>query len=305
MVSEAATGSPSSLFGPEPSESQQQAGPQLKVQHIRVPQQYISARYPLTHAAISPDGMDVAVAGIRGLGLYSRRSSRWRLFGDVSQEREILVQVHAHTCYNLISMVLMCGRQWFLEQQAALVNFVLRCSKAWHCNIFEELHVTLHGSRESACLPASSQSLTIKTKQMLHACLYVPSTSLTTQCCSCWTLIWTSEWRLSVLVTSSLCFLQRLLWLPRVVVACAHVGPAASQQATPSNLPCQLLLYPRYHLDHSSLLARYPLSQVSSLPCWLATLSYRSAHAGKLLPGLALLGLLKGYKGKKGPCCYA
>ena len=93
MVSEAASSSPSSLFGPDSAESQQQAGPQLGVQHIRVPQQYISARYPLTHAAISPDGMDIAIAGTRGLGLYSRRSSRWRLFGDVSQEREIMVQV--------------------------------------------------------------------------------------------------------------------------------------------------------------------------------------------------------------------
>ena len=114
VVSEAATGSPSSLFGPEPSESQQQAGPQLRVQHIKVPQQYMSARYPLTHAAISPDGMDVAVAGTLGLGLYSRRSSRWRLFGDVSQEREILVQVHcihapaATPVYACVSDALWC-----------------------------------------------------------------------------------------------------------------------------------------------------------------------------------------------------
>lgn len=93
VVSEAATGSPSSLFGPDPNESQQPAGPQLGVQHIRVPQQYVVARYPLTHASISPDGLDIAVAGTRGLGLYSRRSNRWRLFGDVSQEREIMVQV--------------------------------------------------------------------------------------------------------------------------------------------------------------------------------------------------------------------
>ena len=93
MVSEAAGGSPSSLFGPDTADPQQQTGPRLGVQHIRIPQQYIAARYPLTHASISPDGMDIAVAGTRGLGLYSRRSSQWRLFGDVSQEREIMVQV--------------------------------------------------------------------------------------------------------------------------------------------------------------------------------------------------------------------
>ena len=112
VVSEAATGSPSSLFGPDPNESQQPAGPQLGVHHIRVPQQYIVARYPLTHASISPDGMDIAVAGTRGLGLYSRRSNRWRLFGDVSQEREIMVQVGSLAsafllwCFNACQSVL-------------------------------------------------------------------------------------------------------------------------------------------------------------------------------------------------------
>ncbi|KAL0053131.1 hypothetical protein WJX82_001373 [Trebouxia sp. C0006] len=146
VVSEAAGGSPSSLFGPDTADPQQQAGPRLGVQHIRIPQQYIAARYPLTHASISSDGMDIAVAGTRGLGLYSRRSSRWRLFGDVSQEREIMV--------------------------------------------------------------------------------------------------------------------QRLLWLPRVVLVCAYVGATTSSHSPkPANLPCQLLLYPRYHLDHSSLLAQYPLPQ--------------------------------------------
>ena len=92
MVSEATSSSTSSLFQPELIEAQQRAESHLAVQHIRLPQQYISPRYPLLHAAMSQDGMDIAVAGTRGLGLYSRRSSRWRLFGDISQEREILVQ---------------------------------------------------------------------------------------------------------------------------------------------------------------------------------------------------------------------
>lgn len=93
MVSEATASSTSSLFQPELIEAQQRSDSHLAVQHVRLPQQYISARYPLLHAAISQDGMDIAVAGTRGLGLYSRRSSRWRLFGDISQEREIMVQV--------------------------------------------------------------------------------------------------------------------------------------------------------------------------------------------------------------------
>jgi len=52
---------------------------------------YAAANWPLAHAALSADGADVAVAGARGLALYSRRSGRWRLFGDVSQERELAV----------------------------------------------------------------------------------------------------------------------------------------------------------------------------------------------------------------------
>lgn len=53
----------------------------------------MAANFPLRHVSLSADGDDVAVAGNRGVALYNRRSSRWRLFGDVSQEREIAVQV--------------------------------------------------------------------------------------------------------------------------------------------------------------------------------------------------------------------
>lgn len=56
--------------------------------------------------------------------------------------------------------------------------------------------------------------------------------------------------------------LQALLWLQRIVVACAIVNTPTSsdpQQGAP-----QLLFYPRYHLDNSSLLTSYPLSQASN-----------------------------------------
>eukprot|EP00891_Asterochloris_glomerata_P001441 jgi/Astpho2/1441/e_gw1.00025.4.1_t len=120
---------------------QEGLSPDLVVHHLRLPQQYISSSWPLVHAALSSDGMDVAVAGTQGLALYSRRSARWRLFGDISQERSVAVQT--------------------------------------------------------------------------------------------------------------------LLWLPRVVVACALIGGAKKGDKA----GCQLLLYPRYHLDNSSLLARYSLVQ--------------------------------------------
>ncbi|PRW44970.1 RAB6A-GEF complex partner 1-like isoform A [Chlorella sorokiniana] len=68
------------------------ARPDLTLQHIKLPQQYLEAAYPLMHAAISQDRQDIAVAGTRGLAVYSRRTRRWRLFGDATQERSI--QVH-------------------------------------------------------------------------------------------------------------------------------------------------------------------------------------------------------------------
>ena len=61
----------------------------LVVRHLRVPQAYMASNWPLIHAAVSSDGYDIACAGSRGLALYSRRSGKWRLFGDVSQERAI------------------------------------------------------------------------------------------------------------------------------------------------------------------------------------------------------------------------
>jgi len=69
----------------------------LGVVHLRLPAQYLAANWPLSHAALSADGMDIAVSGRHGLALYSRRSARWRLFGDVSQEREIAVHVRPET----------------------------------------------------------------------------------------------------------------------------------------------------------------------------------------------------------------
>ena len=65
----------------------------LTVHHLKPPSSYVAANWPLQNAAMSPDGVDVAVAGRRGLALFSRRSSRWRLFGDVSHEKELAVHV--------------------------------------------------------------------------------------------------------------------------------------------------------------------------------------------------------------------
>lgn len=68
-------------------------GSDLTVHHLKPPSSYLIANWPLAHAALSPDGVDLAVAGRCGLALYSRRSARWRLFGDISQEKELSVHV--------------------------------------------------------------------------------------------------------------------------------------------------------------------------------------------------------------------
>lgn len=116
----------------------------LVVHHIPLPSAYLSANWPVLHAAISPNGLDIAVAGRRGLALYSRSSDRWRLFGDVSQERRI------------------------------------RC--------------------------------------------------------------------------------QAMSWLDGIIVACS-TAEAFEGKGVQSTGPCDLLLFPRYHLDFSSLLCRYSLPQ--------------------------------------------
>ena len=116
MVSEATSSSPSSF---DPIEAQQRAESHLAVQYIKLPQQYISPRYPLLHAAISQDGMDIAVAGTRGLGLYSRRSCRWRLFGDISQEREVIVQASITASILYGNCCLLAKHEHWSKQESA------------------------------------------------------------------------------------------------------------------------------------------------------------------------------------------
>ncbi|GIL70747.1 hypothetical protein Vretifemale_1461 [Volvox reticuliferus] len=61
----------------------------LTVSHLPVPHSYVSANWPLQRSAISASGTDIAVAGRNGLAVYNRPSERWRLFGDISQERQV------------------------------------------------------------------------------------------------------------------------------------------------------------------------------------------------------------------------
>ena len=63
--------------------------PQLSVQHVRVPQQYLDSAFPIVTASLNMCGTDIVVAGSHGIGLYSIVAKRWRLIGDVSQDKAI------------------------------------------------------------------------------------------------------------------------------------------------------------------------------------------------------------------------
>ncbi|KAF8071370.1 R06F6.8 [Scenedesmus sp. PABB004] len=94
LVTEALTGAGPGGFvgagmgGGEPGEPGP-GGSDLAVHHVPLPGSYSAANWPLRHAAVSPCGGDIAAAGRQGLAVFNRRAERWRLFGDVSQERRV------------------------------------------------------------------------------------------------------------------------------------------------------------------------------------------------------------------------
>ncbi|PNH03537.1 Protein RIC1, partial [Tetrabaena socialis] len=61
----------------------------LTVSHVPLPYSYAMSNWPMQRSAMSASGSDIAVAGRNGLAVYNRASERWRLFGDVSQERQV------------------------------------------------------------------------------------------------------------------------------------------------------------------------------------------------------------------------
>lgn len=52
-------------------------------------QMYISLNWPLMHVAASDDGSYLAMAGQRGVILHNLRLKKWRVFGDIRQEKAI------------------------------------------------------------------------------------------------------------------------------------------------------------------------------------------------------------------------
>lgn len=172
------------------------------------------------HAAISQDRQDIAVAGTRGLAVYSRRARRWRLFGDATQERSIQVSGSV-------------GRARLLVDPGRRISCCLQgVVLADGAGIGAPLMVI--------CPPAASKGG-----------MFIP-------------LHWAAVSRPSPNARPPHPSLQvhGLMWLPGgVIAAVAHVegGGRGQEAASP-----QLLLYPQYHLDSASLLARMPLPQVGA-----------------------------------------
>ncbi|KAI0762695.1 RIC1-domain-containing protein [Fomes fomentarius] len=61
-------------------------------QHIKVPQSYMSANWPIRYSSLSADGRLIAIAGRRGLVHYSSTSGRWKMFADERQEQAFTVK---------------------------------------------------------------------------------------------------------------------------------------------------------------------------------------------------------------------
>jgi hypothetical protein len=60
--------------------------------HIKIPQPYIAANWPIRYACISADGRLIAVAGRRGLAHFSSLSGRWKCFASRSEEQSFAVR---------------------------------------------------------------------------------------------------------------------------------------------------------------------------------------------------------------------
>ncbi|GAA5876832.1 hypothetical protein JCM3774_000784 [Rhodotorula dairenensis] len=60
-------------------------------QHIKIPNAYLAAQYPIRYAVISSDARLIAVAGQRGFTHYNALSGRWKLFELEKEEQSLRV----------------------------------------------------------------------------------------------------------------------------------------------------------------------------------------------------------------------
>eukprot|EP00698_Gefionella_okellyi_P006462 TRINITY_DN1579_c2_g1_i1.p1 TRINITY_DN1579_c2_g1~~TRINITY_DN1579_c2_g1_i1.p1 ORF type:complete len:1439 (+),score=343.45 TRINITY_DN1579_c2_g1_i1:4261-8577(+) len=58
-------------------------------EQLVVPPLYLASNWPLAHVSLSDGGRFIAVSGRRGAAIYDAMAQRWKVFGDVTQEREV------------------------------------------------------------------------------------------------------------------------------------------------------------------------------------------------------------------------
>ena len=70
--------------------------------HVCAPASYVELNAPLVVASVSPGGGHVAVAGQKGFAVYNIRAGKWTMFGDIVQEKSIVVSSLAWMSDSLI-----------------------------------------------------------------------------------------------------------------------------------------------------------------------------------------------------------
>ncbi|EIM83316.1 RIC1-domain-containing protein [Stereum hirsutum FP-91666 SS1] len=135
-------------------------------QHIKIPQSYLAANWPIRYSTISADGRLIAVAGRRGLAHYSSASGRWKLFADELQEQAFVVKG---------------GMLWFHHVLIATVEV----AKSWQIRLYSRdmelsnqnvLHRELLQSPVVILSLVDNSLLVYTADNTLHHFLIVPTT---------------------------------------------------------------------------------------------------------------------------------
>merc|ERR1711879_198009 len=77
---------------------------------IQFPPTYLNGNWPIRFVAVDQTGQYIAIAGNLGLAHYSNVTRKWKLFGNVMQEKDVVVtgglawwdDFIVAACYNLV-----------------------------------------------------------------------------------------------------------------------------------------------------------------------------------------------------------
>ncbi|KAI0047802.1 RIC1-domain-containing protein [Auriscalpium vulgare] len=81
-------------------------------QHVKIPQRYLAANWPVRFSSISADGRLIAIAGRRGICHYSSTSGRWKQFADELQEQAFVVKGGILWFHHVLIAAVEVARSW-------------------------------------------------------------------------------------------------------------------------------------------------------------------------------------------------